>query len=139
MPTAVSQSVVVYPARAPSSTTATLYARTAALGATTVVTLDFGYPYRKLALVRFKVKRVAGTAANFTPYIFSESGITTAGSIAQEFAGANTLVATLFDPGLGDAPIEMQCDVNGRLYVVLAPNAGSDNTFDICLRFLARE
>ena len=29
--------------------------------------------------------------------------------------------------------------VNGRLYMMLAPNAGADNTFDYCLRFLKGE
>lgn len=106
------------------------------IGSTTAIPLDFGKPFLKLGLVRFKIKRVAGSAANFTPLIFSEAGVTTAGDISQEYAGSATAVANLFDPQLADAPVMMQADENGRLYLVLGPDAGADNQFEYTLRFL---
>lgn len=113
------------------------YATTAAsVGAATVVTLNFGRPFIRLGLVRFKIKRVAGSAASFTPRIFSEAGVTTAGDISQEYAGTSTVVADLFDPQLADAPVVMQADSLGRLYLVLGPNAGADNQFEYALRFI---
>lgn len=131
--------VVCIPARGPHSTSQDLYARTVALDANDVVELEVGTPFMKVGLVRFKMKRVAGTAANFQPYIFSKSGVVTAGDIAQEYAGSSTAVANLFDPQLGDAPVWMQCDADGKLYMMPAPDAGADNTFDYCLRFLKGE
>ena len=114
-----------------------LYATSVAtIGATTVIGLAFGRPFVKVGLVRFKIKRIAGSAASFTPYIFSEAGVTTAGDISQEYAGASTLVADLFDPQLADAPVVMQADEDGKLYLMLGPNAGADNQFEYALRFL---
>jgi len=116
---------------------ATTYAVSAAtIGAATVIALDFGKPYIKLGLVRLKIKRIAGSAASFTPYIFSEAGVTTAGDISQEYAGSSTLVADLFDPQLADAPVVMQADEDGKLYLMIGPNAGADNQFEYALRFL---
>lgn len=130
----VNDGLVCTPARGPNSTSQDLYDRTAALGAATVVTLAVGAPYMKVGLVRFKVKRVAGAGASFTPYLFSKSGVTTPLDISQEFAGISTLNAVLFDPAFS-APVVMQCDGSGNLYMMLAPNAGADNTYDYCLRF----
>lgn len=120
---------------APSTAVPALYARTAALGATSIVTLQVGQPFQKVMLLRWKIKRVAGAAANFTPYIFSEEGVMTAGHISQEAVGAATAVGTLFDPQIADAPVVMQTDINGRLYMMVGPDAGADNTFDYALRF----
>jgi hypothetical protein len=93
-------------------------------------------PFQKVGLCRLKIKRVAGAAANFTPMIFSEVSIVTAGDISQEFAGAATAVGTLFDPStLQSAPVPMITDALGRLYLVLGPDAGADNTFEYMLRF----
>jgi len=114
----------------------TQYATSAAtIAATTIITLNLGRPFVKVGLVRFKIKHIAGGAASFTPLIFSESGVTAAGDISQEYAGASTLVANLFDPQLADAPVVMQADVNGRLYLMIGPNAGADNQFEYALRF----
>jgi hypothetical protein len=115
----------------------TQYATSAAtIAGTTIIPLDFGRPFIKLGLVRMKIKRVAGTAANFTPYIFSKVGVTTSGDISQEYAGTATAVATLFDPQLADAPVVMQADVNGRLYFMPGPDAGANNQFSYAFRFL---
>lgn len=131
---AVHEQIILHP---PISTVSpTQYARTAALDANDIVELDLGPPFAKVGLVRFKAKHAGGAAANFTPYIFSKSGVTTAGDIAQEYAGVNTLVAALFDPQLADAPVVMVTDENGKLYLMLTPDAGADNVFDITLRFI---
>lgn len=108
----------------------------ATIAGTTVIELAFGRPFVKLGMVRMKVKRVAGSAVSFTPLIFSEAGVTTAGDISQEYAGTSTVVADLFDPQLADAPVVMQADSLGRLYLVLGPNAGADNQFEYAFRFL---
>jgi hypothetical protein len=108
----------------------------ATIAGTTVIELAFGRPFVKLGMVRMKVKRVAGTAANFTPYIFSEAGVTTAGDISQEYAGSATAVATLFDPQLADAPVVMQADADGKLYFMPGPDAGANNQFEYAFRFL---
>ncbi len=114
-----------------------VYATSAALGAATVITLQVTNQGRaKVALCRIKIKRVSGTAANFTPLIFSKSGVTTAGDIAQEYAGSATAVATLFDPATPQsAPVPMVTDENGRLYLIIGPDAGADNVFQYALRF----
>lgn len=117
--------------------TGALYGTTAALGASTAVEIQLGSAHTKVSLVRFKVKRVSGTAANFQPYLFSKSGVTTAGDISQEYAGASTAVGTLFDPAEPQAgPVPMVTDENGKLYMVLAPDAGADNVFYYMLRFI---
>lgn len=130
---AVHEQIILYP---PISTVSpTQYARTAALDATGIVEIDLGPPFAKVGLVVFRAKHAGGAAANFTPHIFSKSGVTTVGDIAQEYAGANTLVAALFDPDL-TSPQVMVTDENGKVYLMLAPNAGADNVFDITLRFI---
>lgn len=114
-----------------------LYITTSAtVDAGTVFDIDFGRPFVKVGLVRFKIKHLSGSAANFEPLIFSKSGVGTAGDIAQEYAGASTAVANLFDPQLADAPVVMQADENGKLYFLPAPDAGADNEFAYALRFL---
>lgn len=115
----------------------TQYATTAAtVDGTTVITLNLGRPFVRVGLVRFKMKQVAGTAASFQPIIFSKSGVTTAGDISQEFQGVATLAANLFDPQLADAPVVMQADADGRLYMLPVPNAAADNQYSYALRFI---
>jgi hypothetical protein len=122
----------------PSPTTAApgLSSRSALLGAATQITLHLSdIPFLKVMLCRLKIKRVSGTAANFTPLITSKTGAAS-GSIDQEFLGAATPVATLFDPStLQSAPVPMVCDVNGNLYFTIQPDAGADNVFDYEIRF----
>lgn len=136
----VNPGVVCIPARGPSSTSQDLYETTADdIDSGTAVVLDVSTPFAKVGLVRIKVKHISGaTAATFQPYIFSKVGVSTAGDIAQEYAGASTAVATLFDPGLAQ-PVWMQCDENGRLYLFPTPDAGLDNVFSYSLRFLKGE
>lgn len=118
-------------------TSTTNVARSAAVDSNDAIVLQVtSNPGRsKVGLVRWKMKRVSGTGANFTPLIFSDAAVVTAGAIEQEAAGAATAVGTLFDPTI-DPPIWMFTDELGRLYLVPGPDAGSDNIFDYCLRFL---
>lgn len=136
----VNPGVICIPARGPYSTdNENLYERTTTLDSNDIVTLNVAAPFTKVGLVRFKVKRVAGTAANFLPYLFSKVGVVTPGDISQEYVGTSTAVANLFDPVLGATIYWMQTDENGCLYMMLTPDAGSDNTFDYTLRFLKGE
>lgn len=79
---------------------------------------------------RLKVKRTAGTAANFTPRMYSASAAT-AGSVNQEFVGSATAVADLFD--VACEGVVFKTDASGRLYVEPGFDAGADNAADIDL------
>ena len=123
----------------PSNTSGNLYTEVSSVAAGTVETIQLSAEGGriKVGLVRIKIKHTAGSAANFTPRIFSASGVTTAGDIRQEYAGAATAVGTLFDPAEPQgAPVPMVTDENGRLYLLFAPDAGADNTFQYMLRFI---
>jgi hypothetical protein len=123
------------PAAGPNSPA--LFSTTVAtLATTTALEINFGKAFLKVGLVRMKVKHVAGGAANFTPRIFSKSGVTTSGDISMEYEGTATAVANLFDPQLADAPVIMQADANGKLYFIPGPDAGANNQFTYALRFL---
>lgn len=131
---AVAPFVVCFPSRTLGGTEDT-HDIASNIGATTVVELSFGRAYTKVGLARIKIKHVSGSAASFTPLLFSKTGITAAGDITQEYAGVSTLVATLFDPDITNSPVVMETDANGKLYLMIGPNAGSDNVFNYALRF----
>lgn len=135
MGNSVAPQMLAYPAAPPSG--GELYETSGQLGGTSVITLQVTNEGRaKVGLCRIKIKRVSGAALNFTPYIFSKSGVTTAGDISQEYAGAATAVGTLFDPAEPQsAPVPMMTDANGRLYLMIGPDAGADNVFTYMLRF----
>ena len=78
-------------------------------------------------VLRVKLKRTAGTAASFTPRIFSTSG-GSSGTVAQQFAGSSTVVADLFD--VVASGVLFDTDGSGKFYLEPGPNAGSDNAFD---------
>lgn len=84
-----------------------------------------GYTY--VNVIRFKLKRTAGTAANFTPRAYNASAAL-AGSINQQFVGSVTLVADLFD--VAAAGCVFRTDATGQFYFEPGPNAGADNNFD---------
>lgn len=114
------------------------YSEATSQGSTSVITLDFGVArVVKVEMVRLKVKRTAGTAANFQPFITNTAGVTSSGGIDQEFLGASTAVATLFDPSVSGG--FMETDANGKLYLLLVPDAGADNTFRYKARFRIHE
>lgn len=77
-------------------------------------------------VLRIKLQRTAGTAATFTPRVFSTSG-GTAGTVAQQFVGSSTAVADLFD--VVCSGVVFDSDGGGKLYLEPGPNAGADNAF----------
>lgn len=77
-------------------------------------------------VLRIKLQRTAGTAATFTPRVFSTSG-GTAGTVAQQFVGSSTAVADLFD--VVCTGVVFDTDGGGKLYLEPGPNAGADNAF----------
>jgi len=111
------------------------HARSSAQGAATEIVLDMGGVQStgggarrtKCEVVRCKIKRISGTAANFTPLINALTG-TASGTIEQVILGAATPVATLFDPVITGA--FTYTDGQGHLYLLCQPDAGADNVFD---------
>ena len=77
-------------------------------------------------VLRVKLQRTAGSAATFTPRIFSTSGGTT-GTVAQQFVGSSTAVADLFD--VVCSGVVFDTAGGGKLYLEPGPVAGSDNAF----------
>ena len=77
-------------------------------------------------VLRIKLQRTAGTAATFTPRVFSTSG-GTAGTVAQQFVGSSTAIADLFD--VVCTGVLFDADAGGKLYLEPGPNAGADNAF----------
>lgn len=97
-------------------------------GGTTQLAVDTGVGgYAFINVLRVKVKRTAGTAANFTPRLYSVSAAL-AGSISQEFVGSATAVATLFD--VVATGVVFRTDAAGKFYFEPGPDAGADNAFD---------
>ena len=78
-------------------------------------------------VLRVKLKRTAGTAASFTPRIYSTAA-GAIGTVAQQFAGSSTVVADLFD--VVASGMLFDTDTVGKLYLEPGPNAGADNAFD---------
>jgi len=78
-------------------------------------------------VLRVKLKRTAGTAASFTPRIYSTAA-GAIGTVAQQFAGSSTVIADLFD--VVASGVLFDTDAAGKLYLEPGPNAGSDNAFD---------
>jgi hypothetical protein len=78
-------------------------------------------------VLRVKLKRTAGTAASFTPRIFSTAA-GSSGTVAQQFVGSSTVIADLFD--VVASGVLFDTDAAGKLYLEPGPNAGADNAFD---------
>ena len=77
-------------------------------------------------VLRVKLQRTAGTAATFTPRVYSTSG-GAAGTVAQQFVGSSTAVADLFD--VVCSGVIFDTDSGGKLYLEPGPAAGADNAF----------
>jgi hypothetical protein len=77
-------------------------------------------------VLRVKLQRTAGTAATFTPRVFSTSG-GAAGTVAQQFVGSSTAVADLFD--VVCSGVVFDSDGGGKFYLEPGPAAGADNAF----------
>lgn len=95
-------------------------------GATTKATIQIADSTHLVKVLRVKLKRSAGTAANFVPRLFSSS--TGANEdITQEFEGTSTAVADLFD--VASEGVLCNTDTDGRIYLQPSPDAGADNAF----------
>jgi len=93
----------------------------------TRLAIETGGEVTLVQVLRVKLKRTAGTAASFTPRVFSTSG-GASGTVAQQFVGSSTVIADLFD--VVCTGVFFDTDATGKLYLEPGPNAGSDNAFD---------
>jgi len=96
-------------------------------GTSTRQNIGAGSGFTFVNIIRVKLKRTAGTAANFTPRLYDASAAA-AGSIDQQFAGSVTVVADLFD--VACVGVVFRTDATGQFYLEPGPNAGADNAFD---------
>lgn len=102
--------------------------RASAVGAATEITLEVG---ARVKISRVKILRVSGTAATLTPRIVSTTGAA-AGSFDEEWSKVATPVGTKID----DANLGILCQSTAnKLYLILAPDAGSDNVVDYAVYF----
>lgn len=106
--------------------------RTTAGGAATEYPIRLSTQQAKFRLRRVKIKRVAGTAANLTPFIVNATGAAST-SINKVWLGTATAVGTLID--VTPTQADDVTDVNGYVYLVLGWDAGADNTADYELAF----
>lgn len=115
-----------------SKTNVTFKAGTSAAGgAATQTTLKLSSTQARFILRRVKIKRVSGTAANFTPFVVNATGAAST-SINSVYVGGATAVGTLFDqsPNKYDTS-----DIDGNVYLVFGWDAGADNVADYELVF----
>lgn len=95
-------------------------------GSGTRLTIDVGGGVATVNVLRIKLDHTGGTAATFTPRLYSAAaGV--AGSVDMEFEGTATAVATLFD--VAASGVVFQTDTSGQFYLEPGPNAGADNNF----------
>ena len=95
------------------------------VAAATEIEIDIGRECY-VRIVRLRMKRSAGTAANFSPGIGIVTGWTV-NTVDQVWASASGAVGALYD----EARTDRWCktDVNGKLWLRPIPDAGADNTF----------
>jgi hypothetical protein len=110
-----------------SRTRLTVTGSVTSYAAGTRLAIETGGEVTLVQVLRYKLKRTAGTAASFTPRIFSTSG-GSSGTVAQQFVGSSTVIADLFD--VVCSGVVFDTDATGKLYLEPGPNAGSDNAFD---------
>ena len=104
--------------------------RSTAGGAATPFAIKLSAGLSKFRIRRVKMKRVAGTAANFTPYLTRDvAGVV--GDINTVWTGTATAVGTKID----STPTEAceSTDEQGYIYFVGTWDAGADNVADIVL------
>ena len=106
------------------------------LGAATEIQLVIADSQHTVEVLRVKVKHTAGSAANIVPRIHSATGGVAAG-FSQEFAADSVSVASLCD--VEAQGVICQTDATGKLYLIVAPDAGSDNavSYVVAYRVLA--
>jgi hypothetical protein len=97
------------------------------VAATTDIAIDTGGGVATVNVLRVKLKHVSGAAASFIPRLYNTAGAA-AGSVAMQFEGSSTLVATLFD--VACAGVVFQTNPAGQFFLEPGPNAGANNSFD---------
>lgn len=102
------------------------------VGAATEVTLTVASARHTVEVLRVKLKHTAGSAVSFVPRIHSATG-GVAEAIDEEFVASSTLVANLCDVAVSGVICET--DSAGRLYLIPAPNTGSNNTFSYVIAY----
>lgn len=102
------------------------------LGAATEIELLIADSVHTVQIERVKVKHTSGTAANIAPRIHSATG-GAAAAFSQEFAASSVAVASICDV-VADGVI-CQTDASGKLYLIVAPDAGSDNAVSYAVAY----
>lgn len=102
------------------------------LGAATEIQLVMADSVHTVQIERVKVKHTSGTAANIAPRIHSATG-GAAAAFSQEFAASSVAVASICDV-VADGVI-CQTDASGKLYLIVAPDAGSDNAVSYAVAY----
>lgn len=102
------------------------------LGAATEIQLVIADSVHTVQIERVKVKHTAGSAANIAPRIHSATG-GAAAAFSQEFAASSVAVASICDV-VADGVI-CQTDASGKLYLIVAPDAGSDNAVSYAVAY----
>lgn len=106
------------------------------LGAATEIELVIADSVHTVQIDRVKVKHTSGTAANIAPRIHSATG-GAAASFSQEFAASSVAVASICD--VAAEGVICNTDAAGKLYLIVAPDAGADNavSYAVAYRVLA--
>lgn len=106
------------------------------LGASTEIELVLGDSRKTVQIDRVKVKHTGGSAANIVPRIHSATG-GAAAAYSQEFAAASVAVASICD--VAAEGVICDTDASGKLYLIVAPDAGADNavSYAVAYRVLA--
>ncbi len=103
----------------------------ATVGATTNVAVAIGSVARPCVIRRVRVRRLAGSAANYSPVLLSEDISGALGNqLTQEWAGGSTAVADAIDDSV---ELHTSTDEAGKLYLRFTPDAGTDNQFEYIL------
>lgn len=102
------------------------------LGAATEIQLVIADSVHTVEVLRVKVKHTAGSAATIAPRIHSATGGVAAG-FSQEFAADSVAVASICD--VEAQGVICTTDASGKLYLIVAPNTGSDNAVSYAVAY----
>lgn len=106
------------------------------LGAATEIQLVIADSTHTVQVLRVKVKHTGGSAANIAPRIHSATG-GAAAAFSQEFAASSVAVASICD--VAAEGVICNTDAAGKLYLIVAPDAGADNavSYSVAYRVLS--
>ena len=102
------------------------------LGAATEIELLIADSVHTVEVLRVKIKHTSGSGTTITPRIHSATGGVAAG-FSQEFAADSVSVASICD--VEAQGVICQTDASGKLYLIVAPNAGSDNAVSYAVAY----